>query len=199
MRKPLTTITLMLALAACSSDPNDDDNRPPGDLTILALAQGTPPLTTDSAGFWALFGDDREVRIDIAPDQDYLKFRVRPGALLRYPDGSLFGPGDSVYISVKVIDPDLLYFEFTPSGLTFNPAQPAELSLDYDHAGFTIEGDYDDDGDVDSEDDEIDLTLDIWRQEGPGDLFTRLQGVLEIEVNEINMDILGFTRYALAY
>jgi hypothetical protein len=199
MRKQLKTFAFLLALAACSSDPNDDDNRPPGDLTILALAQGTPPLTTDSAGFWALFGEDREVRIDIAPDQDYLKFRVRPGALLRYPDGSLFGPGDSVYISVRVIDPDLLFFEFTPSGLSFNPAQPAELSLDYDHAGFTVEGDYDDDGDVDSEDDEIELTLDIWRQEAPGDLFTRLQGVLEIEVNEINMDILGFTRYALAY
>jgi hypothetical protein len=110
MRKQLKTFAFLLALAACSSDPNDDDNRPPGDLTILALAQGTPPLTTDSAGFWALFGEDREVRIDIAPDQDYLKFRVRPGALLRYPDGSLFGPGDSVYISVRVIDPDLLFF-----------------------------------------------------------------------------------------
>ena len=199
MRKLLTTLALLLALAACSSDPGDDEIRPPGDLTILALAQGTPPLVTDSAGFWAVFGDDREVRIDIAPGDDYLKFRVRDDALLRYPDGTLFGPGDSVFISVKVIDPDLLYFEFTPSGLRFNPLEPAELSLDYDHAGFTVEGDYDDDGDVDSDDDEVETRFDVWQQEGPGDLFSRLQGLLEIEVDEINVDILGFTRYALAY
>lgn len=199
MRKPLIILALLLAPSACSSDPNSDNTKPPGDLTILPLAQGTPPLVTDSAGFWAVFDEDREVRIDIAPDQDYLKFRVRPGALLRYPDGTLFGPGDSVFISVKVIDPDLLYFEFTPSGLTFNPAQPAELSLDYDHAGFTVEGDYDDDGDADSADDDLESEFSIWQQEAPGDVFLRLQGLLEIEFDEINVDILGFTRYALAY
>ena len=199
MRKLSLVLALLLALSACSSDPNTDNTKPPGELTILPLAQGTPPLTTDSAGFWAVFDEDREVRIDIAPNQDYLKFRVRDNSLLRYPDGTLFGPGDSVYISVKVIDPSLLYFEFTPSGLTFNPLEPAELSLDYDHAGFTVEGDYDDDGDVDSNDDDIESELRVWQQELPGDLFLRLAGLIEVEVDEINVDILGFTRYALAY
>lgn len=198
MQKTSIALGFLLALTACSSDPNSDDTRPPGDLTILPLAQGTPPPDTDSVGFWAVFDEDREARIDIA-GEDYLKFRVRPGALLRYPNGNLFGPGDSVFISVKVIDPELLYFEFTPSGLTFLPAQPAELSLDYDHAGFTVEGDYDDDGDVDSADDALESEFTVWQQEDAGGLFAPLDGLLSVEVDEINVDIRGFTRYALAY
>lgn len=198
MRTQLTSLALLLGLAACSSDPNTDNTRPPGELTILELADGTPPPDTDSVGFWAVFDEDREARIYIA-GEDYLKFRVRPGALLRYPNGTLFGPGDSVFISVKIINPDSLYFEFKPSGLRFNPAQPAELSLDYDHAGFTIEGDYDDDGDSDSQDDNLESEFAVWQQETPGGLFAPLDGILEIELDEINVDIFGFTRYALAY
>ena len=198
MRKPSIILALLLAASACSSDPNTDNTRPPGELTILELADGTPPLDTDSVGFWAVFDEDREARIDIA-GEDYLKFRVRPGALLRYPDGTLFGLGDSVFISVKVINPDSLYFEFKPDGLRFNPAQPAELSLDYQQAGFTIAGDYDNDGDSDSDDDDLESEFTVWQQEDAGGLFAPLDGILSVEVDEINVDILGFTRYALAY
>ena len=68
MRRLSMAFTLLLALAACSSDPNTDNTRPPGELTILELAQGTPALVTDSVGFWAVAGEDREVRIDSASD-----------------------------------------------------------------------------------------------------------------------------------
>ena len=199
MRRLSMAFTLLLALAACSSDPNTDNTRPPGELTILELAQGTPALVTDSVGFWAVAGEDREVRIDIAPDQDYLKFRVRPNALRLYPDGTPFAPGDSVFITVKVINPDSLYFQFSPSGLKFSASEPAELSLDYDHAGFTVEGDYDNDGDVDSNDDNLESDFAVWQQENTGGPFVRLNGLIEVELDEINVDILGFTRYALAY
>ena len=198
MRKLSAAIALLLA-TACSSDPNTDNTRPPGELTILELAEGTPPLVTDSVAFWAVFNEDREVRIDIAPNTDYLKFRVRDGALFRYPDGTPFGPGDSVFITVKVINPDSLYFEFTPAGLRFNPLEPAELSLDYELAGFTIPGDYDNDGDNDNQDDDLESEFRVWQQESPGSLFAPLDGILEIEFDEINVDILSFTRYALAY
>ena len=199
MRRIFIAAVVIVAMAACSSDPGPDDTRPPGDLTILRLAQGTPPLVTDSAGFWAVAGEDREVRIDIAPVQDYLKFRVRPGALRLYPNGTPFAPGDSVFISVKVINPDSLYFQFTPAGLKFNASEPAELSLDYDHAGFTVEGDYDNDGDSDANDDALESEFSIWQQESAGEPFIRLNGLIEVELDEINVDILGFTRYALAY
>lgn len=173
--------------------------KPPGDLTILQLAENTPPLVADSVGFYAVYDQDREVRIDIAPDVDYLKFKVEKFSLLRRPDGSLFGPGDSVFISVKVINPDELLFEFSPAGLSFNPAIPAELSIDYDSAGFTIPGDYDGDGDDDAIDAEIESDLAVWMQEAPGELFTRLTGFIEFELDEVEVKITSFTRYALAY
>lgn len=198
MRKLSAAIALLLA-TACSSDPNTDNTRPPGELTILELAEGTPPLVTDSVGFWAVFDEDREVRIDIAPNTDYLKFRVRDEALFRYPDGSPFGPGDSVFITVKVINPDSLYFEFTPAGLRFNPQEPAELSLDYQLAGFTVPGDYDNDGDNDNQDADLESEFRVWQQESAGSLFAPLDGILEVEFDEINVDIFSFTRYALAY
>jgi hypothetical protein len=198
--RALVAFAWLLAVACDSSSPGDNGGtKPPADLTILTLAQGTPPLVTDSVGFYALYDEEREVRIDIAPDVDYLKFKVGKFSLLRRPDGSLFGPGDSVFISVKVIDPAQLQFEFSPAGLKFNPAIPAELSLDYDSAGFTIPGDYDGDGDDDAIDAEIETELAIWKQEIPGQLFTRLTGFIEFELDEVELKITSFTRYALAY
>lgn len=196
----LAFASLLLAAGCDSSNPPDNGGtRPPGELTILTLAEGTPPLVTDSVGFYALYDEDREVRIDIAPDVDYLKFKVEKFSLFRRPDGSLFGPGDSVFISIKVINPDELLFEFTPAGLKFNPAIPAELSLDYDSAGFTIPGDYDGDGDDDIDDSEIETDLAIWKQEAPGLIFSRLTGFIELELDEVEVKIHSFTRYALAY
>ncbi len=197
----LAVVAALTLLGGCTaSEPSDGSStRPPGDLTILRLAQGTPPLVTDSVGFWAVYDEDREVRIDIAPNTDYLKFRVDKFSLYRRPNGSLFGPGDSVFISVKVLDPDELQFEFSPAGLRFNPAKPAELSLDYDFAGFTIPGDYDGDGDDDAEDEALESNLAVWKQETPGDLFDRLSGFIEFEFDEIEVEITSFTRYALAY
>ena len=197
----LLALTAGILASGCdsSSPPDDGGTKPPGELTILKLAQGTPPLTSDSVGFYAVYDEDREVRIDIAPDIDYLKFKVEKFSLFRRPDGSLFGPGDSVFISVKVINPDELLFEFSPAGLTFNPAIPAELSLDYDSAGFTIPGDYDGDGDDDIDDSAIESDLAIWKQEAPGQLFSRLTGFIEFELDEVELKIHSFTRYALAY
>ena len=54
-----------------------------------------------------------------------------------------------------------------PSGLTFNPAEPAELKIHYDHA----DHDFNEDGVVNTADDQIKTTLAIWRQELPADNF----------------------------
>lgn len=192
----------LLGIGACdSATPNDDNTRPAGELNILKLAQTAPPLATDSVGFWAYFDEDTEGEIDFAgTGETYLEFRVRKFSLLTRPNGTLFGPGDSVFISIKVIDPTQLLFDFQPSGLVFNAGEPAELKLEYNHAGSSQEGDFDDDGDVDNDDDEIESNLDLWRQENPGEPFERVvTSLLKIELDEIEADIFGFTRYALAY
>jgi hypothetical protein len=94
-----------------------------------------------------------------------------------------------------MIDPDLLLFEMSPSGLRFNPDEPAELEIEY------AEGDDDlnDDGEIDEEDDQLETQLAVWRQATLDADFERLITRLEVDLEEIEADIVGFSRYAIAY
>jgi hypothetical protein len=199
----LTAVPLALVLACSdSAGPRDDDIRPPSDLTILRLSAVSPPLFNPVASFYAVRGDNREVRVFFQKDDgsgeagdEYLRLRVDAEALLAYPDGTPFAGDDSVLITVRVVDPARLLFEFEPAGLTFSPSRPAELKIHYDEA----DDDLDEDGDIDLEDDALELTLAIWRQENDGDPFVRLGSLLLDDVEEIDAELEGFSRYALAY
>jgi hypothetical protein len=202
--RPAFGALLALLLAgtwACeSSGPGDDDTRPEDELNILTLAQTAPPLATTSVSFWASYDDDTRGEIDFQNADRYLRFEVDKFSLLAFPDGTLFGPGDSVFITVTVVDPARLLFEFEPAGLKFNPLRPAELKLEYGHAGDDVEQDWDDDGTSgDSDDDEIESQFSIWRQASLGLPFLRLGSLKLEEQNEIEAELLSFSRYALAY
>ena len=200
-------LVLPLALTIACSDsggPGDDDDdvRPPSELTILRLSGESPPLFNPEASFWAVRGENREVEISFVddenpgqPGEEYLEFEVDAEALLAHPDGTPFAEDDSVLITVRVVDPDRLLFEFEPAGLAFNPARPAELKIHYNHA----DDDLDEDGDVDRDDEELELTIGIWRQENDGDPFERLGSLLIDDLEEIDAELEGFSRYALAY
>ena len=121
---------------------------------------------------------------------EWTRRRCRP-----VPDGTPFAEDDSVLITVRVVDPARLLFEFEPAGLTFNPARPAELKIHYDHA----DDDLDEDGDVDLDDEALELTIAIWRQGNDGDPFERLGSLLIDDLEEIEAELQGFSRYALAY
>jgi len=201
----LIALPLLLAAVACSDSSGTDDDdgtKPPSELTILRLSGSSPPLFNPVESFYAVRGENRETRIFFREDDDdneagdeYLRLRVDNDALLAYPDGTFFADGDSVLITVTVVDPDQLLFEFEPAGLTFSPERPAELKIHYDKA----DDDLDEDGDVDPSDEDLELTLAIWRQENPGDPFVRLGSVLLDDIEEIDVDLEGFSRYALAY
>lgn len=201
-RSPVLTLALAAGMVACSdsSGPDTGGVKPPGELTIIRLPAASPPIWNPVDSFYAKKGVDRELRIYFedevgGPGEEYLRLRVDSPSLLSYPDGTLFQVGDSVLITVRVVDPELIYFEFEPSGLRFNPSVPAELKIEYAETG----GDLDDDGDVDNDDDAIEQVIDLWRQEQAGQDFVKL-GALKIEeLDEIEADILGFTRYAIAY
>lgn len=198
-------IALPFALALACSDsggPDDDGTRPPSDLTILRLSGDSPPLLNPVESFYAVRGDNREVRIFFEDENDpgeagdeYLRFAVDNDALLARPDGTLFVEDDSVLITVRVVDAARLLFEFEPAGLSFSPSRPAELKIHYDKA----DDDLDEDGDVDIDDEELELTLAIWRQESDGDPFVRLGSLLIDDLEEIDAEVEGFSRYALAY
>lgn len=205
----LTALPLALVLACSDSGgPGDDGTRPPSVLTILRLSDDSPPLFNPVVSFYAVRGDNREVRIFFQDDDDagddddadeagdeYLRLGVDAEALLAYPDGTPFVEDDSVLITLRVLDPARLLFEFQPAGLTFNPSRPAELKIHYDKA----DDDLDEDGDVDLEDEDLELTLAIWRQKADDDPFERLGSLLIDDLEEIDAELEEFSRYALAY
>jgi hypothetical protein len=201
----LMVLPLALALACSDSggpDDGDDTVKPPSDLTILRLAENSPPLFNPEVSFYAVRGENREGEISFVdderpgePGERYLELRVDAEALAALPDGSPIAEGDSVLITVRVVDPTSLLFEFEPAGLTFSPSRPAELRIHYSHA----DDDLDEDGDVDLEDETLELTIGIWRQENDGDPFERLGSLLLDDLEEAEAELQGFSRYALAY
>lgn len=193
-----------IALAiACSSDTVDPDEpgteRPSDQLNLVRLRPGAPPLEADSISFWAFRGESVEAKLYfLAPGGgrggEYMSLKLEDESLARYPDGTTFAEGDSVLITIKVVDPALVLFELAPTGLTFSAADPAELKIKVTECT----DDLDEDGDEDEDDDDIEVRLGIWRQELPGDPFVRL-GTLRGDDDDLETDLSGFSRYAIAY
>jgi len=69
------------------------------------------------------------------------------------------------------------------------------LEIEYGEA----DDDFNEDGTVDEEDDAIEDELAIWRQAVVGGVFERLGSVTIEDLEEIEVDLLGFSRYAIAY
>jgi hypothetical protein len=192
---------LMGLIGACSdSNGPGDTTKPPGDLTVLRLAEESPPLYNAADSFYAMRGEDRELRILFqdgvgGPGEEYLRLRVDAPSLLALPDGTPVQVGDSVLIHVRVVDPARLLFEFEPAGLLFNATTPALLKIHYNHADHDFNGD----GSIDQIDGSIEDSLAIWRQEQPGDPFVKVGTALIKDLEEVDAGLPGFSRYALAY
>jgi hypothetical protein len=88
---------------------------------------------------------------------------------------------------MAVVDPGSgeLLLELQPTGLQFRATEPAELEMEYREAeGVTAV---------------IEAELGIWRQESPGDPFVRIGTVVIEDLDEVEAELTGFSRYALAY
>ena len=205
-----TAAALLLTAAAACAD--DDATSPPVDLppgssvpasqlNFVPVGRNTPALATTTTSFWARVGDNREVRLYYRPragrndSTEYLRFRVKNKSLLRRPDGTSFGPNDSLLITLRVTDPTALVVEFSPAGLQFDPNEPAELKLSFKERG----GDLNDDGRSDSSDDTVRSRLAIWKQESLGLPWVKLLTTLVVGNDEVEAKLTGFTSYAIAY
>ena len=196
----LLLVAPLAALLACSDSSGPSDSKPPAELKIVELSDNAPPLFNPEASFYAVKGRDAEARIFFqdehgGPGEEYLRLRVNAPSLQARPDGSPIVEGDSVLITISVVNPAQMLFEMEPSGLTFSADEPAELRIRYAEA----HGDLNDDGSVDSEDDNIENTMAIWRQETPSDPFVRVGTAVVKEFEEADAELTGFSRYALAY
>jgi hypothetical protein len=195
-------IALWAGAAASCSDSNGPpvDTKPPSELSVIHVAPASTPLFNSTVSFYAKRGEDREGAIFFQDDvggqgEEYARIRVDANSLLALPDGTPIVPGDSVLITLSVVDPTEMLFDLQPTGLKFSPLDPARLKIHYDHA----DGDLNDDGVSDGRDTTIESTLAIWRQETLTDPFVRLTSVLTIESDEAEAELTGFSRYALAY
>jgi len=197
----LTPMLLILsAFGLGCSDATGPEQRLADDLHILRLAIGAPPLVATEVSFWAVRGKDREESLYFQAigggrGDEFVKLRVPSGALLARPDGSPILAGDSVLITLRAVDASRILFEFEPAGLQFNPADPAELRIEYDEA----DSDFDSDGDVDLDDAALEPSFAIWRQGAAGAPFIRLGTALMEDLNQVEADLTGFSRYSIAY
>lgn len=205
--RPLAVL-LLAGAAACAddatapvTDPPPGTSLPASQLTFVPVGRNAPTLAATTTSFWAKVGDNREVRLYYRPragrtdSTEYLRFRVKNRSLLRRPDGSSFGPNDSLLITLRVTDPIALVVEFSPAGLLFDPNEPAELKLSFKERG----GDLNDDGRSDSTDDNVRTRLAIWKQESLGLPWVKLSTTLVVGNDEVEARLTGFTSYAIAY
>ena len=206
----VTTIVGALLIAGCGGSTTTPvepvvppvGGTPEASLKFLKPATGTG-LRTDSVSFWAVKGQDREVAMYYRPNSGsadsvrFLRFRVRNETLLKRPDGTTFATGDSVKITIRVRDFSKLITEFSPSGLTFNPARAAELRLDFKNS----DQDFNRDGSVNQADANLVPTFAIWKQEAAGQPWFKLTSAVEVAGNlsEVKADVLSFTNHAIAY
>lgn len=196
----LLAVGLLIGTAACSDSTSPTDSRPPASLNVIRLAATSPALFNGVDSFYAKKGEDRELRIFFQDEvggsgEEFLRLRVDAPSLLARPDGTPFAAGDSVLITVRVADPVKVLFDMEPTGLTFDPAVPAELKIHYNHA----DHDFNEDGVINVFDTQIKSQLAIWQQETLTDPFVRVGSVNAEGLEEIEAKILGFTRYAIAY
>jgi hypothetical protein len=202
MRPVIFAVLGALAVAAACTTTSAPLS-PPQRATLNVIFQDSTykPLLGTQASFYAVVGQDRAVRLvyqgTLPTDSgsELLRFEVPTNGLSRKPDGTSFGPNDSIKITITVVDPKKFLFDFQPAGLQFNPNDPAHLKIEYVYANH----DYNGDGVIDSVDARIATQLGLWRREPPDTLWFEQPAVRFDNLDEFDANILSFTAYAVAW
>lgn len=177
------------------------ESRASSDLHLLHVAAETPPLDTSRLSFYAVKGRATGIQLKFharpgsSDSLALLKLQIGQGALDRHPDGSPIAQGDSVLISMRVVDSYHLVVDFQPEGLRFSATDRPILIFSWAGCG----DDLNYDGRIDASDNVIVDRLGIWRQESKGLPWFKQNGVTSRATREVSASISGFTGYALAF
>ena len=196
-------VAALAAALSCrdATAPDGVNERAPTDLRLLAAPYGTPPLATTEASFYAVKGKVSGTDIWYRPragradSSKFLEFRLGLASLDRRPDGSLIAPGDSVLITLTVVDPRHFIIDLQPSGLLFAANDQPRLKISFAACG----DDLNYDGKVDAGDAAMLASLSVWRQEAPFQSWFKLPSTVATLVKEVDTQLGGFTGYALMY
>lgn len=189
VKSPLSPVAISANGASSTSTPN-----------FVSAAPGAPSIANPVIAFWARKGFASEVfmyyhALPGAPDSsDFLRFRVRKKSLVNFPNGQPMAPGDSVLITITLVDPVNLIVEFQPAGLTFKASDPAALRLSY----FEADHDFNHDGVINGVDSQIERQLKLWRLHPPNP-WTAQASALNQSLDEVETTVPNFTSYAIAY
>jgi hypothetical protein len=197
--KRKATFAALAVLVACSTTDGPLNPVPTAQLHFVQQ-DSAYHLLSDSASFYAKVGEDRRVELfyrgySSDTGEAFLQFEVHAVSLLKRPDGSAFQPGDSILITVTVPDTTKFDFVFSPTGLQFNPADPARLHIEYNYSNHDFNGD----GHQDTEDDHARSLLNVWRREPPDTLWTSQGATNSEEFEDLETAILSFSHYAVAW
>jgi hypothetical protein len=168
---------------------------------FLRPAADAPRIANPLVKFYAKKGVDREAfmyyhRSTTGKDSVvFLRMRVRARSLARRPNGSRIAFGDSVLITIRLVDPTRLIVDCQPAGLKFSTEHPADLKLSYAET----DPDVNRDGRVDTRDRQLTSRFKIWRRETNISPWTALPSTVTFGTHEVETDIFGFTRYAIAF
>ncbi len=211
MRLHACALLCLAVILGCSTDPGagggpgtgaTDSTIAQDSLHFLRASLSAPPLADRQVSFWAVRGQNREIRLMYRPASgqsdsvEFARFRVDDRTLVTDSAGQPIAQGDSLLITLSIIDSLHLVTEFQPSGLVFNPSRPARLWLKFGEA----DPDLNQDGVVTAADTALIASLSIWKQEQPTDAHWRLvPSTHNMASLEIEADIAGFTRFAVAY
>lgn len=200
-RYALYSAAILLLTSCSASESTAPEERSSTDLQLLTVAANAPALAVTSTSFYAVRGKGAGVdlwyraRLGQHDSTKFMEFRLNGNSLDKRPDGSTIANGDSVRITVTVVDPVHLIVEFQPSGLRFSAHDPARLKMFFSEVG----DDLDHNGRVDNEDDNVSQKLSIWRQESIGQPWFKVASAVVKSSKEVDADLSGFTGYALAY
>ena len=197
-----TFVSVTLAACSSSSAPQMPTVKLAAQLHITLESATAKPLLAKQASFWPKVGEDRVVRLfyqgATAVDTGalLLEFEVPPDGLYRRPDGSAFQPGDSILVTVTVVDTTRFLFVFQPAGLQFNPSNPARLKIEFANANHDFNGD----GVIDARDAAIEAdSLGVWRRDPPDTLWYRQFAIKFQLPEELDAIVSSFSQYAVAW
>jgi hypothetical protein len=201
MRRLVFSLVTLVMAGGCTSSSGPRSAAPRATLNFVRQDSTYKPLFSAQGKFWAKVGQGGTVRLvyqgstPADSGAEFLRFEVPSDGLYRKPDGTPFAAGDSIQITVTVVDPKQFRFDFQPSGLQFNPDDPARLKVEYHYA----DPDFNGDGKIDSTDAAIARELSLWRREPPDSLWFQMAAVKSVELEDFEAAVLGFSQYAVAW
>jgi hypothetical protein len=149
----------------------------------LLRHEGTVAFAQWTATMWAVRGESRSMHLDYGDGKRFATFTVGADALLSDAAGRPLAEGDSVQITMRVVNPAVFVVDMQPSGLRFNPASPAVLEFSLDRAkrsSLNARG------------------LSFWKLESATSPWEPVDGAFDYERRTATARVPGFTLYVIA-